>query len=155
MQAGMLDRMLRLGRCMHAEHLELMQQVHVTRCCIHMVLPWCCFGCASRTCTAGADTVLLHCYRYNLLREDSEGYAKLLVALNQFGDAALNEELVQPLYKEIQVGCHHGLHVLAFGCGAWAWTGSRNDVLFVIRHKMASGPGPRGVLGGCVQPLKA
>lgn len=42
--------------------------------------------------------------RYNLLREDSEGFARLIVALNHLGDASLEPEMVQPLYKEIQVG---------------------------------------------------
>ena len=37
------------------------------------------------------------------MREDSEGYAKLVVALNHFSDSALKEEFVEPLYKEIQV----------------------------------------------------
>lgn len=40
--------------------------------------------------------------RYNLIREDSEGYAKLLVALNQFGDSAMAPDTVGLLYKEIQ-----------------------------------------------------
>jgi hypothetical protein len=41
--------------------------------------------------------------RYNLLRDDSEGYAKLVVALNHVGEAALGPGAVQPLYAEIQV----------------------------------------------------
>ncbi len=41
--------------------------------------------------------------RYNLIREDSEGYAKLIVALNHFGQAALTDDLVPGLYREIQV----------------------------------------------------
>ena len=53
----------------------------------------------THTCTHART----HTHRYNLLREDSEGYAKLVVALNMFGDAALTPELVDPLYKEIQV----------------------------------------------------
>ena len=30
-------------------------------------------------------------YRYNLLREESEGYAKLVTLLNQFGDSAITD----------------------------------------------------------------
>ncbi len=37
------------------------------------------------------------------MREVSEGYAKLIVALNMFGDATLDSERVPLLYKEIQV----------------------------------------------------
>ncbi len=37
------------------------------------------------------------------MREVSEGYAKLVVALNMFGDAALDSQRVSLLYKEIQV----------------------------------------------------
>ena len=29
--------------------------------------------------------------RYNLLREESEGYAKLITLLNQFGDSAITD----------------------------------------------------------------
>jgi hypothetical protein len=42
------------------------------------------------------------CNRYNLIREDSEGYAKLIVALNHFGQAALTDDMVPQLYREIQ-----------------------------------------------------
>eukprot|EP00798_Chlamydomonas_sp_ICE-L_P015992 gene15992-22126_t len=40
--------------------------------------------------------------KYNLLREDSEGYAKLVTALNQFGTACLVDDMVPMLAKEIQ-----------------------------------------------------
>ncbi len=40
-------------------------------------------------------------HRYNLLREDSEGYAKLIAALNQHGSSALNEASIPALLKEI------------------------------------------------------
>ncbi len=38
-----------------------------------------------------------------MLREDSEGYAKLVVALNHFGDATLQPHMIPALYHEIQV----------------------------------------------------
>jgi hypothetical protein len=41
--------------------------------------------------------------RFNLLREDTEGYAKLVTCLNHFGDGSLTEETVPLLFEEIQV----------------------------------------------------
>lgn len=41
--------------------------------------------------------------RYNLLREDSEGYAKLITCLNSCGEGALNEEAVELMFQEVQV----------------------------------------------------
>lgn len=54
--------------------------------------------------------------RYNLLREDSEGYAKLVVALNHFSDAAIPPDMVDALYKEIQAGARAQSFALHVAC---------------------------------------
>ena len=41
--------------------------------------------------------------KYNLIREDSEGYAKLVACLNHSGEGALTEETVPLMFREIQV----------------------------------------------------
>lgn len=38
-----------------------------------------------------------------MLREDSEGYAKLITCLNSCGEGALNEEAVELMFQEVQV----------------------------------------------------
>ncbi len=46
------------------------------------------------------------CYtqtKYNLVREDSEGYAKLVACLNHSGEGALTEATVPAMFQEIQV----------------------------------------------------
>lgn len=46
------------------------------------------------------------CYtqnKYNLIREDSEGYAKLISSLNHSGEGALTDETVPLMFQEIQV----------------------------------------------------
>ena len=41
--------------------------------------------------------------KYNLIREDSEGYAKLVTCLNHSGEGALTDETVPLMFQEIQV----------------------------------------------------
>ena len=38
-------------------------------------------------------------HRYNLLREESEGYAKLVTLFNQFGDSAVREETYEAMVR--------------------------------------------------------
>ncbi|KAG1660029.1 hypothetical protein FOA52_010014 [Chlamydomonas sp. UWO 241] len=40
--------------------------------------------------------------KFNLLREDSEGYAKLIACVNHFGEAALTHDTVPLLFQEVQ-----------------------------------------------------
>lgn len=46
--------------------------------------------------------------RYNLLREDSEGYAKLVTLYNQFGSAAVQQEVGET--RRSYGGTAHGVH---------------------------------------------
>ena len=68
------------------------------------------------------------CYtqnKYNLIREDSEGYAKLVACLNHSGEGALTEATVPAMFREIQVSTLQDM-----GCG-----------VCLLRDSVSSGTG--------------